>query len=254
MSALAIAAILFLCVFGGALLGVLLRAKLPKHHLEQDSKDVVKLGMGLVATMAALVLGLLVASAKSSYDSQKNGLDQFSANLVVLDSALAEYGPEAEPPRASLRRVVAATLARAWPKDESQTSTLAAAETTAGGRALYAQIQGLSPRDDTQRALQTQALQIVAQLAQSRWLLVAQRESSVIPTPFLLVLTFWLVVLFASFGLLGPPNGTVIASLLVSALSVSGAVFLILELSEPFEGMMRMPSAPLHNAYAQLGR
>ena len=88
MSALAVAAILFVCVFGGALLGMLLRTKLPKHHLEDESKDVVKLGMGLVATMAALVLGLLVASAKSSYDSQKNGLDQMSASLVILDSAL----------------------------------------------------------------------------------------------------------------------------------------------------------------------
>jgi Protein of unknown function (DUF4239) len=254
VSALAVAAILFVCVFGGALLGMLLRAKLPKHHLEDESKDVVKLGMGLVATMAALVLGLLVASAKSSYDSQKNGLDQMSASLVILDSALAEYGPEAQEPRAMLRRLVASTLARIWPEDATETSTLGGSETTTGGRALYGRIQRLSPQNDMQRALQTQALRILADLAEARWLLVAQRESGVIPTPFLLVLTFWLVVLFASFGLLGPPNGTVIASLLVSALSVSGAVFLILELSEPFEGLLRISSLPLRNAFAQLGQ
>lgn len=254
MNALTPAAILFVCVFGGALLGALLRAKLPKHHLEEESKDVVKLGMGLVATMAALVLGLLVASAKSSYDSQKNGLDQMSASLIILDSALAEYGPEAQEPRAMLRRLVAVTLARIWPEDASETSTLGGAETTAGGRALYGRIQKLSPQNDTQRTLQAQALRILTDLAQSRWLLIAERESSAIPTPFLFVLTFWLVVLFASFGLLGPPNGTVIASLLVSALSVSGAVFLILELSQPFEGLLRISSAPLRNALAQLGQ
>jgi hypothetical protein len=254
VSALAVAAILFVCIFGGALLGMLLRAKLPKHHLEEESKDVVKLGMGLVATMAALVLGLLVASAKSSYDSQKNGLDQMSASLVILDSALAEYGPEAQESRAMLRRLVGATLARIWPEDASETSTLGGPETTAGGRALYGRIQRLSPQNDMQRALQAQALRILADLAQARWLLIAQRESGVIPTPFLLVLTFWLVVLFASFGLLGPRNGTVIASIVVSALSVSGAVFLILELSEPFEGLLRISSAPLSNAFAQLGQ
>jgi hypothetical protein len=254
VSAFAVALVLFVCIFGGALLGEFLRTKLPKDHLQEDSKDVVKLGMGLVATMAALVLGLLVASAKGSYDSQKNGLDQMAANLVVLDSALEEYGPEAQETRALLRSLVGATLARVWPEDAAETSTLASAETTAGGRALYRRIQRLSPQNDFQRALQAQAQRIMVDLAQSRWLLIAQRESSVIPTPFLLVLTFWLVVLFASFGLLGPPNGTVIVSLLVSALSVSGAVFLILELSEPFEGMLRMSSAPLQNAYAQLGR
>jgi hypothetical protein len=254
VSALAVAAILFVCIFGGALLGMLLRAKLPKHHLEEESKDVVKLGMGLVATMAALVLGLLVASAKSSYDSQKNGLDQISASLVIFDSALAEYGPETREPRAMLRQLVGTTLAHIWPEDASETSTLGGPETTAGGRALYGRIQRLSPQNDTQRALQAQALQILANLAQARWLLIAQRESGVIPTPFLLVLTFWLVVLFASFGLLGPRNGTVIASIVVSALSVSGAVFLILELSEPFEGLLRISSAPLSNAFAQLGQ
>jgi hypothetical protein len=254
VSALAVAAILFVCVFGGALLGMLLRARLPKDHLAEDSKDVIKLGMGLVATMAALVLGLLVASAKSSYDSQRNGLDQISASLIMLDSALAEYGPEAADARAMLRSLVGATLARVWPEDASATSTLAGADTTAAGRAVYARIQRLSPQNDTQRALQTQALQILTDVAQARWLLVAQRDSAAIPTLFLIVLTFWLIVLFASFGLLGPPNGTVVASLLVSALSVSGATFLILELSEPFDGLLRVSSVPLQHAYGQLGR
>jgi hypothetical protein len=254
VSALVVAAILFMCVFGGALLGMLLRATLPEHHLGNDSKDVVKLGMGLVATMAALVLGLLVASAKSSYDDQRDGLDEISANLVLLDGTLAEYGPEAQDARDLLRRLVGTTLARLWPEDASEGASLSAPEMTAGGRTIYDRIEKLVPKDEMQRVLKSQALQIVASLGKARWLLVAQRESGAIPTPFLVVLVFWLVALFASFGLLGPPNGTVIASLVISALSISGAVFLILELAHPFEGLMRVSSAPLRVAFAQLGK
>jgi Protein of unknown function (DUF4239) len=254
VSALAIAAIVFVFVFGGALLGMFLRTVLPKTHFVDESKDVVKLGMGLVATMAALVLGLLVASAKGSYDIQRNGLDEISANLILLDSALAQYGPEAQDARALLRHTVGVTLARIWPEDSSEASTLEAPETTSGGRALYDRLEGLAPHNDVQRGLQSQALRIAADLAQARWLLVAQRESGTIPTPFLVVLVFWLVVLFASFGLLGPPNATVIATLLVSALSVSGAIFLILELAQPFSGLMQLSSVPLRNAFAHLGQ
>jgi hypothetical protein len=254
MSAFVIAAILFGCVFGGALLGMSVRRALPQHHLADESKDVVKLGMGLVATMAALVLGLLVASAKNSYDNQRDGLDEMSANLVLLDGTLAQYGPEAQEARDLLRRLVGATLARLWPGDASEGASLSAPETTAGGRAVYDRIEGLMPQDDMQRVLKSQALQIVTNLGKARWLLVAQRESGAIPTPFLVVLVFWLVALFASFGLLAPPNGTVIASLMISALSISGAVFLILELAEPFQGLMRISSAPLRVAFGQLGK
>jgi hypothetical protein len=91
-----IASILFVCMFGGALLGMFLHFILPEHDFSEESKDVVRLGTGLVATRAALVLGPLVASAKGSFDVQKNGMDQLSANLILLDTALAEYGQEAQ--------------------------------------------------------------------------------------------------------------------------------------------------------------
>jgi hypothetical protein len=254
MSALLVAAIVFVCIVAGALLGMALRGRLPAHHLSEESKDVVRLCTGLVATMAALVLGLLVASAKGSYDTQRDGLDEIAANITMLDIVLQQYGPPAQEARASLRRVVAGAMARLFPADAAQEPTLGATETTAGGKALHAQLLALTPADDMQRALKTQALQIGAELARRRLLLVAQHQSTAISGAFLVILTSWLVVLFASFGLFAPRNGTVVAALLISALSVSGAIFLILELDQPFEGLIQISSAPLRAAFAQLAQ
>jgi len=253
MSALLVAAIVLACVFGGALFGMVLRGLLPAAHLSEESKDVVRLGTGLVATMAALVLGLLVASAKGSYDTQKDGLDEITANLTLLDTVLQQYGPPAQDVRQNLRRVVAVAMARLWPADASQEPTLGAAETTVAAKSLHAQLLALVPATEMQRALQAQALQIATELARTRLLLVAQHESTDISGVFLVILTFWLVVLFASFGLFAPRNATVITALLISALSVSGAIFLILELDQPFTGVIQISSAPLRSAFAHLG-
>jgi hypothetical protein len=250
MSPMTISWIVFACVFGGVLLGMLVRAVLHEHHLSADSKDVVKLGMGLIATMSALVLGLLIASAKSSFDAQRNGLAQMSANIIILDRIMAHYGPETKEARELVRRSIVNALERIWPEKGSQPSQV---EPTTALEDLYEKIQELAPKSEAQRTFQAQALKISTDLAQTRWLLFAQRSSS-IPTPFLVVLVFWLTILFASFTLFAPPNRTVIGALLVCALSVSGAIFLILELDRPFGGVMQISSAPLRDALAQLGR
>jgi len=249
MSSLVIGAIVFICVFGGALLGISLRLMLPKHHLSAESKDTVKVGIGLIATMAALVLGLLVATAKASYDTKSNELTEMSANTVMLDRILAHYGPETRNIREQLRRAGAHSLAMLWPQN-GQAPQL---EPTGGAEALYDAIAALSPKNDAQRALQNQALNLTLEIGKMRWLLFEQSGSS-ISTPFLVVLIFWLTIIFMSFGLFAPHNLTVVATLLVCALSVSGAIFLILELDRPFEGLIRISSAPVQNALAHLGR
>jgi len=251
MSAMVIAWIVFGCVFGGVLLGMFLRDVLPDHHLSADSRDVVKLGMGLIATMAALVLGLLIASAKGSYDTQRNELVRLSANVVLLDRVLAHYGSEAKEARDMLRSVVASALDRIWPADSSRAAQLEPTATPAEG--LYDKIRGLSPQDEAQRSLQAEALQIAIDLARTRWLLFEQAGSS-ISMPFLVLLAFWLVIIFVSFGLFAPRNATVLVTMLVCALSVSGGIFLILELDRPFAGLIRISSAPLRSALAHLGR
>ena len=252
MSATAIALIVFACIAAGALLGMLLRGALPAHHLADESKDVMKLGMGLVATMAALVLGLLIASAKSSYDAQRVGFEQLAANLIVLDADLAHFGAAASDARAQLRHTVSAALERIWPTEGRPALGLGASQTTADGRTLLDKVQALAPRDDAQRWFQSQALQIGVELARTRWLLFEEQQGASIPMPFLAVLVFWLAVLFASFGLFARPNATIVATLLVCALSVSGAIFLILEMDRPFTGMIQISSAPLRNALAHM--
>jgi hypothetical protein len=247
---MAISWIVFACVFGGALLGMCLRAALPDHHLSTDSKDFVKLAVGLVGTMAALVLGLLIASAKSSYDTQGSEHTQMSAKVILLDRTMAHYGPETKEARDLLRRSVVHAIDRMWPKDGSGPAQL---EPTAESESVYDKIQTLSPRNEAQRSLQAQALRISADLQQTRWLLVEQQGGS-IPMPFLVLLVFWLTIIFVGFGLIAPPHATVIAILFVCALSVSGAIFLILELDQPFEGLLQISSNHLRKALAHLGQ
>jgi hypothetical protein len=253
MSSIAITSIVFTCVFGSALLGLLLRVKLPQNHLSQDSKDVVKLAMGLIATMAALVLGLLTASAKSSFDTQNDEVKQSAAKIILLDRALAHYGPETKEVRELIRHTIGLRLDLTWPEDSSKPGKLDAPEQVLASEGIYDRIRALSPQNDAQRELQAKALQISGDLLGTRWLLLTQ-SSSPIPMPFLVVLVFWLSILFASFGLFAPRNATVIAALVLSAVAVSGSTFLILEMSRPFEGMIKISSAPVRYALSQLGK
>jgi hypothetical protein len=246
-----ISLIVFGCVFGGALLGLMLHTALPQHHLSADSRDVVKLGTGLVGTMAALVLGLLVASAKGSYDAQNTALTQLAANVALLDRVLAHYGPGANEARARLRGTVVQALTQMWPQEGGQHTDLAPSST--GGEVLFEQIEALVPKDDRQRSLHAEALRLAMVLGQTRWLMYEQGTTAV-SLPLLVVLVVWLTIIFLSFGILASPNGTVLTSLCVSALSVSGAVFLILEMYAPYTGLIQISSAPLRAALARLGQ
>lgn len=255
MSSLTISLIVFASVFGGVLLGVLLRSRLPEHHLSADSKEVVKLAMGVLGTMTALVLGLLIASAKSSFDAQRTGVAQLAGNAVALDRTLAHYGPETKETREVLRASVADLIGRTWPHEGRPAGAAEATVPTAGrGEEVYERILALQPKTDAQRALQAQALKIAADTGQMRWSLYAQLHGRSIPVPFLVVLVFWLALILGSFGLFAPGNATALLSLAVCALAVSSAVFLILELDRPFTGMIQIPSDPLRSALEQLGR
>jgi len=251
MTSTTIGLCVFACVFGAAASAMLVRNALPKHHLSADTKDTVKLAMGLVATMAALVLGLLVASAKGSYDLQKSEVVQMAGKVAFLDRILAHYGPDAAEARALLRRALEGAITRIWPENKSAEPLLA--PNTGTGEVLFDALQKLEPQNDAQRSLKAQALAMAADLGQMRWLLFEQAGSS-ISTPLLVIVVFWLAILFFSFGLFGPSNPTAVAALLVAALSVSASIFLILELDQPFHGLVRISSQPMLNALSQLGR
>ena len=253
MSSLGIAAIVFACAFGGALLGMFLRNALPSPHLSNDSKDVVKVAMGVVSTMLALVLGLLVASAKGAFDMQDNEVKQAAANVLLLDRTLAHYGPETKDIRDLIRSTVAYRLARTWPEDRSASGLVELPETTPTVERVEEEIRRLSPRDDGQRWLQSRALQILGDLEQTRWLLFGGVGNS-LSVPFLVVVTVWISVIFASFGLFAPMNTTVICALLMAAASMAASMYLIGELDHPFAGLMKISSAPVRYTLAHLGQ
>jgi hypothetical protein len=250
MRSITLTLITFVVVFGGALFGSALRAVLPRHHLDEQSKDAVKLGVGLIATMAALVLGLLVASAKSSFDTQNSELTEMSSRIVLLDRVLSHYGPEAQSARDDLRQSVVRVVDSLSSRGTAERSIFG---TDFSDEALYDKIESLSPPDDRRRAIRDQAMSILMSLGQTRWLLAEQTVNSV-SLPLLIVLIFWLTIIFISFGLFAPRNATVAASLVVSALSVSGAVFLVLEMYSPYAGLIRVSGAPLRAALTHLSR
>ena len=243
--------IVFGCVLGGVVVGMFLRNRLPEHHLSGDTKDVVKLGTGLIGTIAALVLGLLIASANSTFQTQSSQVQQLTANIVLLDQTLAQYGPETGSARNLLRRGIASMADRVWRENGSNSRKAESFEASAAALSLYDEILKLSPRSEAQRSLQARAIDTVQDLGKTRLLLFAEAGMA-IPMPFLVVLIFWLAIIFASFSLFANNNATTVVALCIFALSASASIFLILELSQPFTGLMMISSEPLRDALAPL--
>lgn len=253
MNSFVVAGIVFVCTFGASVFVSIVRRRLPEHHVTGDSKDSLKMGMGLLATMSALVLGLLIASAKSSFDTQKSGVQQLATDAIMLDRVLANYGPDSGAAREKLRTTVETLRTRLWSDTGYQVSGLDALQLSARAVELGTSIRDLPETTDNQKAMKAQAMQIALDMAKTRWSLGQQGESS-IPLPFLVVLVFWLAVLFVSFGLLAPRNATLVFGLFVCAVSVAGALFLIVEMDQPFSGFIVISDSPLRNIQPKLGQ
>lgn len=252
MNSVHIALIAFVSIFGGALLGFAIQSILPDHHLRPESRDTVKLGAGLIATMAALVLGLLVSSSKNAYDTVNNGLIQMSAKVIMLDRLLAQYGPESREVRSELSNSISHTIGLLWPELKSGAIGVKAIEGSTRGELLAVHLRQLSSRTDEQKDIKSQAVQITADLMQSKWMLIQQQHAK-LPAVLLVILIFWVSILNVTYGLFAPHNVTVIAVLFFCALSVSASLFLIVEMSTPLEGLIKVSSEPLINALKHLG-
>lgn len=254
MSPISIALVVFLCTFGGALAGMYLRTTLPDDHVEDRSKSTVTASIGLVATMTALVLGLVTASAKSSYDAVDSGVKHTAAQILILDRTLARYGPEARDIRNRLQELLKARVDAVWPDGSSpKASKLVIANDLTSSEHLAHAIRTLTPANDAQRTLQMRAAELAEQVLDARWVVGASAES-VVPTAFLVILIFWLSVTFTNFGLFAPRNRTVTTALVISALSVSCAIFLVLELGSPFDGVVKVSGEPMRHALSLLNR
>jgi len=253
VSPIAIGLIVLVCVFGGALLGMFLRTVLPEHHLNEASKDVVKLVTGLIATLAALVLGLLIASAKNSFDTVNEGFRQSAAKVILLDRALAQYGPETKDVRELLRRSFTTRVEQLFPKERPRSATLNSPQATAAMEGFQQKLRALAPQNDAQRSLQSRALDLSDAVAQARWIGIEHADST-IPAAFLVVLVFWLAAMFAGFGLFAPRNAIAIVVLFLGAVSLSAAIFLVEELNNPLEGFITISKVPLETALGYLGK
>jgi hypothetical protein len=208
--------------------------------------------MGLVATMTALLLGLVTAAAKGSFDSQDAAIRNAAASILTLDRLLARYGPETQPTRDLLKRTTAERLETTWPSS-GRGSGLASAQASTAGEEIENLVLQLTPTTDTQRWFKSESLKLTEDVLKTRWRVLGSTSGSVSRT-FLIVVIFWLTMTFASFGLFAPRNATVMAVLFIAALSVAAAVFLILELDGPFEGVVKITSGPMRFALEQLGR
>jgi hypothetical protein len=247
MNPIATSVIVLACVFGGALAGLFLRTRLPDQHLQDDSKDIMKLGTGVVATMAALVLGLLVSSAKGSFERTSDEVTLGAAKIVQLNLALTQYGDETKEIRGRLRRYVEAVADAIASDEESRVMEFRTSGSKTRGHDIEVAIRALVPQSEAQRELRSQALRLIQEWSANRSLLLLHQHSSV-STPLLVVVVAWFALIFLAFGLFSPRNGTVVATLFLCALAVSGALFLILEMDRPLDGMIRISDGATRNA------
>jgi hypothetical protein len=247
MAAITIASITFILTFTAFWVGTLVRSRLPNEHTAKESQDVVRLGMGLVATMTALLLGLVTAGAKSTFDQQDAAIRSGAVNILTLDRHLARYGPEAAPIREHVRAALDARIQSLW-----STKAGGAAPTTTA-EDIQSEILHLAPQTEDQRWFKGEALKLTEDLLKTRWRLLSSRSGAV-PRAFIAVVVFWLMATFASFGLYAPRNGTVLSVLFIASVSVAAAVFLILELDGPLEGIIKVSAEPLRYALTQIGR
>ena len=252
MIALIVGAIVFACVFSGALFGMFYASVVPEHHLTGDSRDVIKMAMAMMATLSALVVGLLIASAKSSFDAKDSEMTRAAARLILFDRTMALYGPETQDIRNRVRQMVAMRISQIWPEENAGRVAPEAVGKGSAIEALQQRLLDLSPKNDAQQWLKSNALRTATEIGEARWLILEQAGTD-IQWPFLGILIFWLAMIFASFGLFAPRNGTVIAVLLICALSVAGALYLIVQMDQPYSGLIKLSSAPLRAALSELG-
>jgi hypothetical protein len=247
----AISLIALALIIAGALLGAFARTFLSEEHLNSDTKDVIKMSVGLIATLSALVLGLLIATGKTSFDARVTQVRQIAANAVLLDQTLAQYGNDAARARGALRQTFGLMVDRVWNENNSTSRGPSPFQMTGAADSFIQSLVNLPASTDFQRALKTEIVGTANEIAKDRLSLFVQGRDT-ISMPFLTILVFWLTVIFGVFGLLTRFNLLVAVITLLCAVSVSGSIFLILDLNRPFDGMMRIPSAQMRNALPPL--
>jgi hypothetical protein len=251
MSAIQISVTAFACIFGGALIGMFIRRVLPKEYLSVGSSTTIKLAIGLVITMTGIVLGMLISSARNSYNVRYEQLVTTSADIIMLDRLLANYGPEAQDARSELRSVIQSSIERVWGDPSAVRAELKPSEEVEG---VYDKVLALSAKTPEQNVAKTEATSLAMEMMRTRWLILIGSQPDSMSTPLLVIVTSWLTAIFVSFGLFAPGNPAVLCTFFVSSIAVSTAIFLIVQMNNPFTGILKMPATPMRAAFAQLGK
>ncbi|MEO3470616.1 hypothetical protein AAFN86_02030 [Roseomonas sp. CAU 1739] len=240
----------FVLCMGAGILGLALHGALPEPHRGTETKDTVRLVQALIASMATLVLGLLIASASAHFRSQAEGVTELAADLLVLDVALAHVGPSAREARGTLRDMVQEAVSA----HVLELGRNAPVVDQARFDAFFGAVARLRPGDEGERAAQARALEMAHRLVQSRAQLMVRDVTDDVQWPFLGVLISWLALLFLAMGLFVRINATIVLAMVAGALAVGGAIFLIIELEHPRTGLLRVSDAPLRFALERLDR
>lgn len=246
MTSIAFGLAVFALLSATALIALYFHPRLPDHQLTKDTQDAVKVGVGMIVVLSALVLGLLIASVKNTFDTATRDLKHFSTQIVLLDRTLRVYGPQAASARHLIEQYVERALAGTWPSDDSP----AIVNDPRAEQLIYRlqdAILTLVPEGSRERALADEMKGEVRRLIELRWTLVEEATES-LNVPLLSVLVVWLMVIFASFGYNAPRNGLVMVSFVLCAASIGGALFLVVQMDRPFEGLITVSPTPLQNA------
>jgi len=249
MSNYVIGLISFAAIFGGVLIGRFVANRLPGHHLSSETQSAITVSVAVIGTLSALVLGLMISAANSSFSARADNVREVSLQLIRIDRNLRRYGPEADDARLALHAWAKAKTQQLFPEKgqerPSNQGTIIMLES------VQDEILDLEPKNPRQTYLRTLCLTLTSTIIQARWSLETRTGHS-IPVPFLILLVFWLSIVFASFGLFAPPNPTTIVMLLLCSAAVSGGIYFIEELDNPISGFIQISPDAMRKAVNEI--
>ena len=249
MNHVVIGLVSFAAIFSGALIGLFFRRRLPGHHLSAETQSVVNVAVAVIATLSALVLGLMISAANNSFTKRSDEIRELSLQVIRVERNLRRYGPDADDARAKLRAWASIKLEQLSPeKGRPVPSPQTGIQTL---ESVQDALLALTPIDERQKYLRTLCLTLSSNLIYERWSL-EQHSGHSIPVPFLVLLIFWLAIVFASFGLFAPSNATILIALFLCSVAVSGGIYLIEELDNPTSGLIQVPLDPMRRALVEI--
>jgi hypothetical protein len=261
------ALLVFVLLLIGTTVGVLVKPMLPEEHKAHETVQLIQLVIGMLVTFAALVLGLMTASAKTGFDTVGNDFRTYSADLIQLNTTLRQYGADTEEVRQLLRAYTAAAIVSTWPSEPRPAGDYYPRDIPAGNNLdkledsrlgdilnlAGRKLRQLSAPDVFHQRLLDQSMAQFETIVQARWKLIEEAHST-ISQPFFKTLTFWLVIIFVSFGLIAPRNALALVTITLGALSIASAVYVIVDLDTPFTGPIVVSSQPMRDALDHLNR